>query len=114
MLGALYDEPLPATRTGALYTAFPYPTKNLAGGDCAVHRRAYEAGRHGVRWFAGSGTTGLAALLCEKPSASMREKAKRLGLKVAWGARNAVLYELGALGSFVGRAPRILPNRKRS
>jgi hypothetical protein len=31
----------------------------------------------------------------------LRAKAKQLGLNVTWGARNAVLYELGALGAFV-------------
>jgi 16S rRNA G966 N2-methylase RsmD len=104
VLGALYDEPLPATRTGALYTAFPYPTK-ISPEAIALFIAAHtKPGDTVFDGFAGSGTTGLAALLCEKPSASMREKAKRLGLKVAWGARNAVLYELGALGSFVGRA----------
>src|SRR3546814_7965969 len=53
--------------------------------------------------FGGSGTTGLAALLCERPTEELRAEAIRLGLDVQWGARNAVLYELGALGSFVGR-----------
>src|SRR3546814_11873104 len=53
--------------------------------------------------FGGSGTTGLAALLCERPTEELRAEAIRLGLGVQWGARNAVLYELGALGSFVGR-----------
>jgi hypothetical protein len=33
----------------------------------------------------------------------MRKEAKRLGLNVEWGARNAVLYEIGALGAFVAR-----------
>lgn len=33
----------------------------------------------------------------------MRAEATRLGLDVQWGARNAIQYELGALGSFVGR-----------
>jgi hypothetical protein len=53
--------------------------------------------------FAGSGTTGLAALLCENPPEELREEARRLDLNVKWGARNAVLYELGALGAFVGQ-----------
>ena len=44
--------------------------------------------------------TGLAAVLCENPSDELRSEAKRLGLKVQWGARDALLYELGA---FVGR-----------
>ena len=51
--------------------------------------------------FAGSGTTGLAALLCENPPQELRDEANRLGLNVRWGARNAVLYEVGALGAFV-------------
>jgi adenine-specific DNA methylase len=33
----------------------------------------------------------------------MREAAKRLKLKVQWGARRAVLYEVGVLGSTVGK-----------
>jgi hypothetical protein len=38
--------------------------------------------------FAGSGTTGLAALLCENPSQELQAEAKRLGLNVTWGARS--------------------------
>jgi hypothetical protein len=53
--------------------------------------------------FAGSGTTGLAALLCENPPPELRARAKRLGLNVTWGARNAELYELSALGAFIAR-----------
>src|SRR5207253_3633375 len=53
--------------------------------------------------FAGSGTSGLAALLCEQPSDELQAEARRLGLNVKWGARNAVLYELGALGAFVAK-----------
>ena len=53
--------------------------------------------------FAGSGTTGLAALLCENPTPELRDEAKRLRLNVQWGGRNAVLYELGALGAFIGQ-----------
>ena len=53
--------------------------------------------------FAGSGTTGLGALLCENPPDELRAEARRIGLNVQWGARNAVLYELGALGAFVGQ-----------
>ena len=53
--------------------------------------------------FAGSGTTGLAALLCENPTPELRDEAKRLRLNAQWGARNAVLYELGAIGAFIGQ-----------
>ena len=53
--------------------------------------------------FAGSGTTGLAAKLCDKPTAEMLSMAASLGLNPAWGPRHAVLYELGCIGSFVAK-----------
>ena len=65
--------------------------------------------------FAGSGTTGLAALLCGDPTPEMRDGAKRLRFDVRWGARNAVLYELSALGAFVGRTltnPEVAPKNR--
>jgi adenine-specific DNA methylase len=100
-LDALYKAPLPATRTGALYSAFPYPTK-ISPEAIALFIAAHtKPGDTVFDGFAGSGTTGLAALLCENPSTELRAKAKSLGLNVTWGARNAVLYELGALGAFV-------------
>lgn len=103
VLGTLYERPLSATRTGALYTAFPYPTK-ISPEAIALFIAAHtKPGDTVFDGFAGSGTTGLAALLCENPTSIMRTEADRLGLNVTWGARNAVLYEIGALGAFVGR-----------
>jgi len=102
-LAKLYERPLPSSRTGALYSAFPYPTK-ISPEAIALFIAAHtKPGDTVFDGFAGSGTTGLAALLCENPSPAMRNEAKRLGLSVTWGARNAVLYELGALGAFVAR-----------
>ncbi|WP_287958186.1 DNA methyltransferase [Filomicrobium sp.] len=102
-LDALYRQPLAAKRTGALYGAFPYPTK-ISPEAIALYIAAHtKPGDTVFDGFGGSGTTGLAALLCERPTEELRAEAIRLGLDVQWGARNAVLYELGALGSFVGR-----------
>src|ERR1043166_9865360 len=112
-LAALYDRPLPATRTGALYTAFPYPTKispEAIALFIAAHTRPGETVFDG---FAGSGTTGIAALLCENPAQQLRAKAKQLGLKVEWGARNAALCEIGVLGSFVTRTLTTPPDPKK-
>jgi 16S rRNA G966 N2-methylase RsmD len=112
-LAALYERPLPATRTGALYTAFPYPTKispEAIALFIAAHTRPGETVFDG---FAGSGTTGIAALLCENPTPELRAKAKQLGLKVEWGARNAVLCEIGVLGSFVARTLTTPPDPKK-
>ena len=102
-LEALYSRPLPANRSGALYGAFPYPTKISPEAIALFVASHTNPGDTVLDGFAGSGTTGLAALLCENPPDDLREVAKRLGLKIKWGARNAVLYELGALGAFVGQ-----------
>ena len=102
-LSALYSRAMPAKRTGNLYGAFPYPTK-ISPEAIALFIAAHTApGDTVFDGFAGSGTTGLAALLCGNPPYQLRAEAKRLGLNVRWGIRNAVLYELGALGAFVGR-----------
>jgi predicted RNA methylase len=102
-LGALYTRALPSDRTGSLYGAFPYPTKISPESIALFIASHTKPGDTVFDGFAGSGTTGLAALLCEDPSRELREEAKRLRLNVEWGARNAVLYELGALGAFVGK-----------
>ena len=102
-LGALYGRALPATRSGPLYTAFPYPTK-ISPEAIALYIAAHtEPGATIFDGFAGSGTTGLAALLCEDPPIQLRREASRLGLRLQWGPRNAVLYEIGSLGAFVAQ-----------
>ena len=100
---ALYSCAMPASRNGPLYRAFPYPTKispEAIALFIATHTDPNDTVFDG---FAGSGTTGLAALLCERPSESLQAAARRLGLQPRWGARNAVLYELSALGGLVGQ-----------
>ena len=100
---ALYSRGLPAGRSGALFGAFPYPTK-ISPEAIALFIAAHtDPGETVFDGFAGSGTTGLAALLCEEPSEDLRRAADRLGIRVRWGARNAVLYELSALGGLVGQ-----------
>ena len=111
-LNALYERALPAKRTGPLYGAFPYPTK-ISPEAIALYIASHtKPGDTVFDGFAGSGTTGLAALLCESPSDELRAEADQLGLKVEWGARNAVLYELGALGAFVGKTLTAPPDPK--
>ena len=108
----LYERALPAKRTGQLYGAFPYPTKISPEAIALFIASHTQPGDTIFDGFAGSGTTGLAALLCENPSEELRQEAKRLGLSVRWGARNAVLYELGALGAFVGKTLTNPPDAK--
>lgn len=112
-MARIYAEPLAADRGGPLYNAFPYPTKispETIALFIAAHTRPGDTVFDG---FAGSGSTGLAALLCEEPPETLREKAKQLGLDVTWGPRNAVLYEISALGAFIARALTSPPNPQR-
>src|SRR3546814_18263236 len=73
---ALYRQPLAAKRTGALYGAFPYPTK-ISPEAIALYIAAHtKPGDTVFDGFGGSGTTGLAALLCDRQigRASCRER----------------------------------------
>ena len=102
-LEALYTRALPAKRNGHLYGAFPYPTK-ISPEAIALFIAAHtKPGDTVFDGFAGSGTTGLAALLCGTPTEMMCAEAERLGLDLKWGARNAVLYEIGVLGAFISQ-----------
>ena len=100
---ALYSRPMLANRSGALFSAFPYPTKISPEAIALFIASHTKPGDTVFDGFAGSGTTGLGALLCEDPPQSLRDEAERLGIKAKWGARNAVLYEVGVLGAFIAR-----------
>lgn len=97
----LYQQSLPSSRSGALYNAFSYPTKISPEAIALYIATHTQLGATVMDTFAGSGTTGLAAKLCDKPTDEMRRMASNLGLNPVWGPRHAVLYELGCIGSFV-------------
>lgn len=102
-LGHLYSTPIPSRRSGPVYNAFSYPTK-IEPEAIALFVAAHTApGDTVLDVFAGSGTTGIAARLCENPTTAMRRRAEKLGLPVEWGPRHAVLYELGVIGSLLSR-----------
>ena len=97
---ALYSKPLPSSRSGAFYNTFPYPTK-ISPEAIAVYIACFtNPGDLVLDAFAGSGSTGVAALLCEHPTERMRKITKDLNVTPVWGARNAVLYEIGTYASF--------------
>lgn len=100
---SLYASPFPSTRTGPLYNAFSYPTKISPEAIAVFIATHTKPGDVVLDAFGGSGTTGLAALLCDRPTPSMTAMADKLGVKPTWGARTAHLFEIGALGSFVAR-----------
>ncbi|MGI6662654.1 MAG: DNA methyltransferase [Bacillota bacterium] len=100
VLEKLYSVPLPSTRKGLFYNLFPYPTK-ISPESIAVYIAVHtKPGDTVLDVFGGSGSTGLAALMCEHPTDTMRELARKLGLEPVWGARNAIIYEIGKYGAF--------------
>ena len=102
-LQQLYNHPLQANRKGALYNACPYPTK-ISPEAIAIYIACHtEVGDTVLDLFSGSGTTGLATLLCDQPSKEMKETAERIGVLPMWGKRKAILYELGSLGAFIAQ-----------
>lgn len=102
-LAGLYSHSLPATRTGPLYNAFSYPTKISAEAVAVFIACHTQPGDSVLDVFGGSGTTGVAALLCERPTPAMRAMAANAGLSPVWGPRNATVYELSEIGSLLGR-----------
>lgn len=104
----LFSKPLPSTRSGVFYNTFPYPTKISPEAIAVYVASATQSGDTVLDAFAGSGSTGIAALLSEHPTERMIATAKELGVEPAWGSRNAVLYEIGTYATF---ATKTLTNR---
>lgn len=97
----LYKNSFPSKRTGALYNAFSYSTKispEAIGLFIATHTNPND---RILDTFAGSGTTGLGAILAERPTKEMLKTAEDLGVKAKWGPREVELYEIGVIGSFI-------------
>jgi len=110
---ALYATAFPATRQGPLYNAFSYPTKISPEAIALFIATHTEPGDTVLDVFAGSGTTGIAAKLCDRPTPAMLALADTLDVTPSWGPRNAVLYEIGVLGSFVSRVMSTPPDPER-
>ena len=76
---ALYSNALPAARSGPLYNAFSYPTKISPETIAVLIATHTRPGDTVLDTFAGSGTTGIAALLCDRPTPMMLKIAAGLG-----------------------------------
>jgi hypothetical protein len=109
-LKTLYESPLGATRSGALFNAHAYPTKISPESVALLIACHTKPGDLVFDGFGGSGTTALASLLCSKPSDELKEEASKRGLQPIWGARRAVVYELSGLGSFIAATLCSRPN----
>ena len=104
----LFSKPLQSTRGGSFYNTFPYPTKISPEAIAVYIASATDPNDIVLDAFAGSGSTGIAALLSEHPTAKMIETAKEMGVVPVWGKRNAILYEIGTYATF---AAKTLTNR---
>ena len=104
----LFSKPLPSTRGGAFYNTFPYPTKISPEAIAVYIASATNPEDTVLDTFAGSGSTGIAALLAEHPTEKMIETASNLEVEPVWGKRNAVLYEIGTYAAF---ATKTITNR---
>lgn len=111
-LEALYASPLPAGRTGALYNAFSYPTKISAESVALFIACHTEPGDHVLDVFGGSGSTAIAALLCERPTDRMLSLAAERGMNPRWGARKVTVYELSEIGTLLSRVMTSAPEPK--
>lgn len=108
----LYSNPLPSSRTGLFYNTFSYPTK-ISPETVAIYIAMHtEPGDTVLDIFGGSGSTGLAALMCEHPTERMIKTTEELGITPTWGARNAEIYELGRYGSYASNVLCNPPNEK--
>jgi len=102
-VSALYNQPLPADRRGPLYNAFSYPTKVSAESVALCIACHTMPGDRVLDPFGGSGTTGIAALLCERPTPKMMAMATAIGVEPAWGRRGAVVCDISEIGSLLAR-----------
>lgn len=100
---ALYEAALPSTRQGALFNAFSYPTKISAEAVALFIATHTRPGDTVLDTFAGSGSTGIAAVLAERPTDRMLVTAAALNLAPQWGPRNAVLYDISEIGTLAAR-----------
>lgn len=97
----IYNLPIKSTRSGSLFMAFSYPTK-ISPETIAVYILAHtKPGDTVLDVFGGSGTTGLAALLCDKPNERLKELIKESNVEVEYGPRTAYVSEISGLGSFI-------------
>ncbi|MGB4517254.1 MAG: DNA methyltransferase [Dethiobacteria bacterium] len=99
----LFLEPLKSTRAGSFYNSFPYPTK-ISPEAIAIYIACMTSpGDLVLDTFGGSGSTGVAALLCEHPTEEMKRLSSEMNVSLVWGKRYAVIYELGTYASFASR-----------
>ncbi len=98
----LYSNPFPSTRSGALFNTFSYPTKISPESEALFIACHTKIGDTILDPFGGSGTTGVATMLCDKPTDEMKRLAAKYELNPQWGPRTAFVYEISTSGCMLG------------
>lgn len=111
---SLYKAPLPSARTGPLYNAFSYPTKISPEAIAVFIATHTKPGATVLDAFGGSGTTGLAAMLCDRPTEAMRKMAQDMGVIPFAGAASGGRSGITASSIAAMKALRPLSKRRRS
>ena len=99
----LFLNPIPSSRGGSFYNAFPYPTKISPEAIAIYIACSTRPGETVLDAFSGSGSTGIAGLICEYPTEKMIATAKDFGVDPVWGKRNSILYEISTYASFAAK-----------
>src|SRR6266487_4958329 len=113
LVNLLYGRPIHSTRVGPLFNAHSYPTKINPSAIVPFILAHTKPGDVVFDGFAGSGATGIAAALCERPDPNLRSEVEaRLGA-VEWGPRTAVLYDISEIATFIARTLLYPPDPER-
>lgn len=114
ILSELYKNPIKSTRNGPIFNSHSYPTKINPDSIVPFILAHTKPGDVVFDGFAGSGATGIAATLCDNPDSKLIKSVESiLGSRINWGARDAVIYDISELATFISGSILNPPNLKK-
>jgi DNA modification methylase len=91
------------SRNNAFVNAHSYATKTPHQSIMSLITHYTEPGDIVLDFFGGTGMTGVAAQLCENPNTEFRDSIQKNNSNVKWGARMAIVGDLGPAATFISR-----------
>lgn len=114
ILNSLYEKPIKSTRTGSIFNSHSYPTKINSNAIVPFIMAHTKPGDLVFDGFSGSGAAGVAASLCENPSPELKKSVESvISSNINWGTRNAILYDVSELATFISGSILQPPDIKR-